>query len=95
MSSPHHVPTIHRPANALAGASTASARQFPTDPITLHRLLFHVRARLGGAWQVLRVWRQRSRDRAELRSLSSRDIRDFCARQAEAEEEMHKPFWRA
>lgn len=44
---------------------------------------------------VLRAWRQRSRDRAALRSLSSQAVHDFCPRQTEADMEMNKPFWRA
>jgi len=45
-------------------------------------------------WQLLSVWRRRSRDRAALRSLGPQAIHDFCPRQTEAEMEMNKPFWR-
>jgi uncharacterized protein YjiS (DUF1127 family) len=45
--------------------------------------------------QVLALWRRRHQDRAMLRSLSPRQIADFCPRQADVEAEMHKPFWRA
>jgi uncharacterized protein YjiS (DUF1127 family) len=45
-------------------------------------------------WQLLSVWRRRSRDRAALRSLGPQAIHDFCPRQTEAELEMNKPFWR-
>jgi uncharacterized protein YjiS (DUF1127 family) len=96
MPSLHHVvPAAHRSANASAGVSAATAHQFQNDPITVHRLLSQMRAQLGGAWQVACLWKRRHTDRAVLRSLSPREIRDFCPRQAEAEEEMNKPFWRA
>ena len=66
-----------------------------TDPIIARRLLAPLGAQLGAAWRVICLWRQRHRDRAVLRSLSPHQIQDFCPRQAEAEEEMSKPFWRA
>lgn len=95
MSSRHPVVSAtHRSAGALAGAHTVPARQFQSEPIPVPHLLSQVRARLGGAWQVVCLWRRRHRDRAALRSLSVRDIRDFCPRETEAEEEMSKPFWR-
>ena len=40
------------------------------------------------------LWLRRRNDRAMLRSLSQRDIHDFCPRHTEAEAEMSKPFWR-
>lgn len=95
MSSFHRLaPTAHRAVNASAGARAASARQFQDDP-AVARLLSQTRAQLGGAWQLICLWRRRQRDRAILRSLSPRQIQDFCPREAEAEEEMNKPFWRA
>lgn len=95
MSSLHHVASATpRPGKASAAVSAAPA-QLRNDPVTVRRLLLQMRAQLGDAWQLVGLWRQRSRDRAALRSLSPREIRDFCPRQAEAEEEMNKPFWRA
>lgn len=91
MSSLNRVaPTAHRAVNA----STASARQFQDDP-AVQRLLSQMRARFDGAWQLICLWRRRQRDRAILRSLTTRQILDFCPSEAEAEEEMNKPFWRA
>ena len=96
MSSIHHVaPATHRPAKTPAGARAASAQPFQSDPVTVRRLLSQMRAQLGGTWQLVCLWRHRSKDRAVLRSMSTRDIQDFCPRQAAAEEEMNKPFWRA
>jgi uncharacterized protein YjiS (DUF1127 family) len=46
-------------------------------------------------WAILREWRRRAVSRRELRSLSSREIADFCPGLSEAEHEARKPFWRA
>lgn len=86
-------PTSHRAVNASAARAT-SARQFQDNP-AVARLLSQTRAQLGGAWRLICLWKRRQRDRAILRSLSSHQIQDFCPREAEAEEEMNKPFWRA
>jgi uncharacterized protein YjiS (DUF1127 family) len=51
-------------------------------------LLTHVRA-------LVLEWRRRWRSRQQLRSLTSREIRDFCPDLLEAEREARKPFWRA
>ena len=40
-------------------------------------------------------WGRRYRERRELRSLSARDVSDFCPKHTDAEHEAHKPFWRA
>lgn len=88
----HVVPATRRAGNSSAAVSASSAK-LRNNPV--RRLLLQVRAQGEGAWRVLGVWRRRQRDRAELRSLSPRQIRDFCPRQAEAEQEMNKPFWRA
>lgn len=52
------------------------------------------RSRHTSIWQIVRLWLRRRRDRAILRSLSPRDIHDFCLSHADAETEMNKPFWR-
>jgi uncharacterized protein YjiS (DUF1127 family) len=46
-------------------------------------------------WLVLREWVRRWRQRRELRSLSQRDIADFCPKLSDALQEADKPFWRA
>ncbi len=79
----------------VAAAASATAAQRESNPVAAHRALSQLRTQLIDAWQLVCLWRQRSRDRAALRSLSPRDIRDFCPRQTEAEDEMNKPFWRA
>jgi uncharacterized protein YjiS (DUF1127 family) len=58
-------------------------------------LLSTVRFRSIGVWHVLCTFRRRARERAELRSLSRRDILDLCPKGTEADREMNKPFWRA
>lgn len=95
MSSPHRVASAtKRAANASASERTASVGQFQDDPIAAQRLLAQMRVQVGGVWQLICVWRRRHRDRAILRSLTPRQIRDFCPSEAEAEAEMSKPFWR-
>jgi len=46
-------------------------------------------------WALLREWRIRAVSRRELRSLSRREIADFCPGLTEVEQEERKPFWRA
>jgi uncharacterized protein YjiS (DUF1127 family) len=52
------------------------------------------RSSLANAEKILCEWRRRSHSRAELRSLSRRDIADFCPG-FEVIQEASKPFWRA
>jgi uncharacterized protein YjiS (DUF1127 family) len=52
-------------------------------------------SQLRRVWQVVCLWLRRHSDRAILRSLSARDLHDFCPTYTEAEAEMNKPFWRA
>lgn len=95
MSLLHHVAPATRRAGNVSAAVSAAPAQLQNDPFTVACLLLQTRTHLTGAWRLICLWKQRHRDRAVLRSLSPRDIRDFCPRQAEAEEEMNKPFWRA
>ena len=83
------------PVRTGATARAASARYDLLEPIGVGRAAEKTRLQLGRIWQVLSLWRRRSRDRAMLRSLSQRDLQDFCPRLADAEAEMNKPFWRA
>jgi uncharacterized protein YjiS (DUF1127 family) len=53
------------------------------------------RAHLRRIRRVVGLWLRRRQDRAMLRSLSRRDIHDFCPKYTEAEMEMNKPFWQA
>lgn len=52
-------------------------------------------AQLRAIRQVVGSWVRRHHDRTILRSLSPRDLHDFCPRRSEAEAEMNKPFWQA
>jgi uncharacterized protein YjiS (DUF1127 family) len=65
-----------------------------TIPAALADLLSAMRQRTTTLWHVLCLYRRRARERAELRSLSRREVLDFCPKGAEADREMHKPFWR-
>jgi len=44
---------------------------------------------------VLRQWRQRSRERAQLARLQERDLHDLGLSHGAVYAELHKPFWRA
>lgn len=73
--------------------SVAAARWLAGVPAAVDRVQ-QACAQLRGIRQVLGSWIRRRNDRAFLRSLSPRDLHDFCPRQSEAEAEMNKPFWR-
>jgi uncharacterized protein YjiS (DUF1127 family) len=53
------------------------------------------RSQLADIGRVVGQWLRRRNDRILLRSLSPRDIHDFCPKYSEAEAEMNKPFWQA
>jgi uncharacterized protein YjiS (DUF1127 family) len=55
----------------------------------------HIGVPLAAAWRTVREWRRRWRSRRQLRSLTAREIRDFCPDLTVAEREAGKPFWRA
>ena len=96
MSSLHHVASAaHCAGNASAAVRAGTAHQFESDAVSVRRLLAPIGTQLSAAWRLICLWKQRHRDRTVLRSLSPRDIRDFCPREADVEEEMSKPFWRA
>jgi uncharacterized protein YjiS (DUF1127 family) len=44
--------------------------------------------------RLLRTWRDRARQRRELSQLTARDLLDVGISNADAREEMRKPFWR-
>jgi len=48
-----------------------------------------------GILGTLRLWRQRSIERAMLAHMSQRDIADMGMTESEVRYEMDKPFWRA
>jgi uncharacterized protein YjiS (DUF1127 family) len=83
-----------RSASTSSTVSVSSARRHARealvdDPARRERPPFH------RIWQVVALWLRRRHDRETLRSLSLRDVHDFCPRHSEAEAEMNKPFWRA
>jgi uncharacterized protein YjiS (DUF1127 family) len=79
----------------LATVSAASAGRIPHELAAVDRVAQQTRSQLRRIRQVLALWSRRHKDRAMLRSLSPRDLHDFCPRNTEAEAEMNKPFWRA
>jgi uncharacterized protein YjiS (DUF1127 family) len=50
---------------------------------------------VAGILGTLRLWRQRSIERAMLAHMSQRDIADMGMTEADISYEMNKPFWRA
>lgn len=84
-----------RPGRPATAARAAAVRYLPSTPIAVGQAAEKKRPLLERIRQVLALWRRRYQDRAMLRSLSPRQIADFCPRQADVEAEMHKPFWRA
>lgn len=79
----------------LATTGVALAQRITRQRPALERVPEQVRSQLGAVSQVVSLWLRRRRDRAVLRSLSQRDLHDFCPRRDEAEAEMNKPFWQA
>ena len=55
-------------------------------------------AMAGGAWAqlraTLRLWRRRSRERAQLARFTDLDLHDIGVSRCDAEMELSKPFWR-
>jgi len=83
-----------RSGKAMAIASTTRAHR-PAHEAVIDHAAERGHAWLRGIGQAVGLWLRRRNDRAMLRSLSPRDIHDFCPRHTEAEAEMSKPFWRA
>ncbi|HJQ59311.1 MAG TPA: DUF1127 domain-containing protein [Vineibacter sp.] len=46
------------------------------------------------AFDVVRLWLRRSRERAELARFSERDLRDIGITVSDVQWEINKPFWR-
>ena len=82
-----------RSSNAVPISSTAEAHQHVRTAAVDH-VAELTQSLLRGVWHVGMLWLRRRKDRAMLRSLSQRDIHDFCLSQTDAETEMNKPFWR-
>jgi uncharacterized protein YjiS (DUF1127 family) len=81
----------HSKSNHLAN----SAHFVPADLVRkadLFASTFHARAI--AAASVVSEWARRWRSRRELRSLSQREIADFCPKLTDALREADKPFWR-
>jgi uncharacterized protein YjiS (DUF1127 family) len=76
-------------------SQTGRARTVRLPRSVLADLVSFLRQQTTITWQLLCVYRRRARERAELRSLSRREVLDFCPNSTEADREMHKPFWRA
>lgn len=82
-----------RSRNSSSTVSVASARQTASEA-PVDRAAEQNRSHLRRLWRVVGLWLRRRQDRVILRSLSPRDLHDFCPKLSEAEAEMNKPFWR-
>lgn len=69
-----------------------TTRRWQTAAATLARSLVRVGARLCGA---LITWQRRAHDRALLREIDARALRDVGLERADVLIEARKPFWRA
>jgi uncharacterized protein YjiS (DUF1127 family) len=78
------------PLGAATGRGTHPFRQPAAQHTFLHRAVSTPHRVFG----VLREWRQRARDRAELASLDDRTLRDIGISRVEVWREINKPFWR-
>jgi uncharacterized protein YjiS (DUF1127 family) len=65
------------------------------DPGMVRMASSTARARIIRVWPAIREWVRRWRQRRELRSMSQREIADFCPKLTDALHEADKPFWRA
>ena len=52
-------------------------------------------APVGVVWSYVGIWRNRMRQRHDLRELDTRQLRDIGLSRSDAEIECNKPFWRA
>jgi uncharacterized protein YjiS (DUF1127 family) len=65
------------------------------DPGTVSMASTTARVSTIKVWPAIREWVRRWRQRRELRSMSQREIADFCPKLTDALREADKPFWRA
>jgi len=83
--------------NAPSLVRTAQACPDPNEAMIDHGER-RKRPRLRDIWNLgcdmVELWRQRRDERAELRTLGMRDIRDFCPKYTDAQIEMKKPCWK-
>ena len=91
---PEDAATAAQNAKAVSPVSTARVHRHSREAPDDHAVE-RMRLRFRGIWQLVGLWLRRRSDRTTLRSLSQRDIHDFCPREGDAEAEMNKPFWRA
>lgn len=66
-----------------------------SDFVLTNNKVFSPMSAPGAAIVLLREWRTRARQRAELARLGERDLHDLGWSRAQVEFEINKPFWRA
>jgi uncharacterized protein YjiS (DUF1127 family) len=77
--------SVFRAGIAAIAAPDPGAAGMASAPVRVHTIRF---------WSTIREWMRRWRQRRELRSMSQRDIADFCPKVSDALQEADKPFWR-
>ena len=68
-----------------SGSSSLAGRHHPLDALS---------DAAGGVFAMLREWRRRSRERAELAALDDRMLRDIGLSRGDREFLANKPFWK-
>ena len=76
------------------GAATGRGTHTFRKPAAHHTFLHHAVSAPHRLFGVLREWRRRARDRAELAALDDRTLRDIGVARVDVWREIYKPFWR-
>ena len=87
--------TVATPPSSRAVSIPSPARAHRAGEALVDHAAKQTHSWLRAIRQAVALWLRRRNDRAMLRSLSLRDIHDFCPRHTEAEAEISKPFWRS
>jgi uncharacterized protein YjiS (DUF1127 family) len=80
----------------IVSTLSESGHRYSSMPQTKRRIAWRrlPKAVFGRAVAVLREWRQRSRERAQLATLDERMLRDIGISRGDVLREINKPFWR-
>ena len=90
---------IDRHASFATLLSTLTTTVAPSRPLASapggRDLYYAARLRLRDGLDTLRLWRERTRGRQQLRTFDDHLLRDIGLTRLQAEAEANKPFWRA
>ena len=79
----------------LLGTATGRCSRIAPQKVRRRALRHLLRQALSRTLAMLREWRRRSRDRAELARFDERMLRDIGVTRADVWREINKPFWRS